>query len=876
MLRLAALALFLAAPLVAQADDHTTTLTAPDGNTVEIVRDEWGVPHIYGPTETAAFYGQGFAVAQDRLFQMETFWRVSTGRMAEIMGPSAVATDQGIRTVFYTPEERATQFDALPADVRAMLDAYIAGINAYIDLAESEPDTYLPFEYTQFPLNTMPIERWDRDKAVATLQFFMRRFGEIGGDELARLAELQAQGPDWFEANRPINDPEAYTTIQGGALATRRVQSDLTTSLTIDPAVAEGVRARREAIDDDLEAWGVPLKFGSFAALVRPEVSATGDAMLLGAPQMGNPQPDEKAITSEVEIVVAGGIHIAGMTVPGIPGVIIGRNGSQNDQRAWTLTTGTTDNTDTYAEVLGPTGQTYLFNGEQVPFQPIPSVIQVLGGDPVEYVALRTVHGPVYAQDAANGLAFSWRYTFWNRELEMVEAFYAAWNSTSLADWQQVASEIPMSFNIFYADTDQNLAYWHVGAYPVRPGDPRLPAMGTGDEEWLGFVDFADQPQAVNFDQPVLVNWNNKPEASWNQGDNMPWTDTRPGGYTRTFDGARFLSDHLTAAAGTGAGITFEEVQELNRVVRSNPLYPEYPGTFQQVLSFGTNEVTRAESVTPPGQSGFISASGVPSPHFADQWPLFLSSIGPGPILMKDFTYSADVEASITPEAIALPAGVQNRIEFEVRARNTTAETQEVVVMTTITLPDGRTFGPLFGPREVTLGVGEGIGPAPIRQTIPRGALEGGYTLSVLVMDAASGETVDSDAFDFAIGAPTTSKAAPGQVLPPVPAPEGWESVELAPEAAPLATAAALALDAPYPNPAVGTVTVPFELEAEQRVHLAVFDALGREVVVLEEGRYEAGPHEVALDASALAPGVYLLRLDAGGDVLTRRLVIAR
>ena len=167
MLRLATLCVLLALPLAAQAIDMRT-LTAPDGTTVDLVRDEYGVPRIYATTEVGAFYAQGWAVAQDRLFQMETFWRTGTGRLAEIQGSAALSTDQGIRTVYYTPEERAEQFAALPVEIQTMLDAYIAGINAYIDLAEADPATYKPYEYTQFPLNTMPITRWDRDKAVAT------------------------------------------------------------------------------------------------------------------------------------------------------------------------------------------------------------------------------------------------------------------------------------------------------------------------------------------------------------------------------------------------------------------------------------------------------------------------------------------------------------------------------------------------------------------------------------------------------------------------------------------------------------------------------------------------------------------------------------
>ncbi|OZC03200.1 penicillin acylase family protein [Rubricoccus marinus] len=650
--------LALAALLLTASAPEAQTLTAPDGSSVVISRDAYGVPRITASSEVGGFYAQGWAVAQDRLFQMETFWRAATGRLSEIQGSAALSTDQAVRTVFYTPAERAAQFDALPLAIRDGLDAYIAGINAYIDLAESDAATYKPFEYTQFPLNQGPIERWDRDKAVAVLQFFMRRFGEVGGDELARLAELEANGQEWFDANRPINDPEAFTTLDSivptvGASAPAPEASGVG---SVDPEMVAALRAEREAMEAYLRGLGVPLKLGSFAALVKANVSASGDAMLLGAPQMGNPSQTAKAVTSEVEIAIDGGFHIAGMTVPGIMGVIIGRVGTPEDQRAWTLTTGFTDNTDTFVETLA-SSTSYVYNGEPRAFEVLTDQIRVLGADDVAYTHFRTVHGPVYAEDFAGGRVFAYQYAFWDRELEMVEAFYSAWQSTSLSDWEQVASEIPMSFNLFYADTEQNVAYWHVGRYPERAVDPRLPASGVGTEEWTGIVPFEDHPQAVNFTQPILVNWNNKPSADWDQGDNVDWTDTKPGGYTRTFDGAAYLQQHLETAQASGDGITFEEVQELTRVVRSNPEYQEYPGTYQQVLSFADGSVTRAENVIPPGQSGFISAAGVPSPHFSDQWPLYISSIGEEPVRMKTFGFSAGTDTALPPEATGAALG---------------------------------------------------------------------------------------------------------------------------------------------------------------------------------------------------------------------------
>ena len=636
---------FVAAPAA-----QDLTLVGPDGRAVVIDRDAYGVPHIFADTETALFYGQGFAVAQDRLLQMEQFWRAATGRLAEIAGAAAVTQDKQVRTVFYTPAERAAQFQALSPPVRSMMAAYIAGINAYIDSTAANPARYMPYEYTQFPLNAVGIETWNQDKLVAVLQLFMRRFGEIGGQELERMAELDAKGAAWFEANRPINDPLAPTTIRNGAAsATASAPASLgrypegVTAFAAEGA--EAVRQIRAETDATLTAMGVPLKFGSFAAGVAPERTEAGDALLLGAPQMGAPSATTKAVTSEVELVGPDGLHIAGMTVPGIPGIIIGRTAG----RAWTLTTGYTDNVDTYIETL-TSASTYRYNGESRPFQPIAETFKVLGGADQTDVHYRTVHGPVYLLNAQAGFAAAWKYTFWNRELDMVEAFYDIWRANSIDKFQAAGERVTMSFNLFYADDGGDIAYWHVGKYPVRPGhvDPRLPAMGDGSEEWVGEVAFAAQPQERNPSQGYFVNWNNKPAPWWSQGDNVTWAPGRG----RAYDGVTFLDAYLQSVGQ----VSFEELQGLTRVVRSNGTYDEYPGTYQQVVELSTACTARAENVLPPGQSGFINRAGVPSPSFADQWSLYLSSAGTGDVRMKRFTFAGSAVCSKDVEDTAEPA----------------------------------------------------------------------------------------------------------------------------------------------------------------------------------------------------------------------------
>ena len=430
----------LALPLGASAQTaQDVTLTAPDGTSVTIDRDDYGVPHISGLSEEAVFFGQGFAVAQDRLFQMETFWRTALGRLAELQGPTALPQDQAIRTVYYTDAERQAQFAALPPRAQTFFTAYVDGVNAYIDSTAANPAAYLPAEYAALGFAPEP---YTVNKVVGTVQFFIRRFGEIGGEELTRLAELQANGQAWFDENRPINDPEAATTIYGGAPAPPPAPT-LYSGPAVDPAVAQALADAEAAHTQFLIDNGVPHKLGSFAAAISGSMTATGNVMLLGAPQMGQPSQTAKAITSEVELLVGapdgGGLHVAGMTVPGIPGVIIGRTRG----RAWTFTTGATDNTDTYVETItgaSPFGvPTYLYQGNSIPAELIIDTISVAGQEDVTYPHFRTVHGPVIAEDLANGLAYTYKYTFWQNELKMVEALFGLWEAESVEDFEAAA-----------------------------------------------------------------------------------------------------------------------------------------------------------------------------------------------------------------------------------------------------------------------------------------------------------------------------------------------------------------------------------------------------------------------------------------------------
>ncbi|NBC17223.1 MAG: T9SS type A sorting domain-containing protein [Bacteroidetes bacterium] len=638
-------ALVMAAPAVVVAQTCTgLALTASDAETVCIERDDFGVPEISAPTEAAVFFGQGFAVAQDRLFQLETFRRAALGRLAEL-DPSQYDTDVAIRTVFYTEAERQAQYDALPAPVQTMFDAYVAGINTYLDSMAVDPQQYKPVQFTQVP----DPEPWAVTDAVAVVQFFMRRFGQYGGEELVRAGELMQQGQAWFAENRPINDPSAPTTIgEAGGTPALRIQAEVRRD--VSPTVVREHVATQARVAQDLERLGIPT-LGSFAVVTAGDRSASGNAMLLGAPQMNGssePQADETSVVNEVELITPA-LYVAGMTVAGAPGVIIGRNRDV----AWTLTSGNSDNTDTFRETVQlQDGQpvAYQFEGDFVPFEVREETINQ-GAEATTVPVLRTAHGPVIRLDLENEQVFTHQMTFWGQELEMAAAFYDVWNATDLASFEAAIADSPMNFNIFYAGRDQHVAYFHTGKLlrsiqTLDGPDPRLPRNGDGSQEWGEdpFLPFEDLPSVVDPDDGYLVNWNNKPAPDWNNGDNVPWADV-PDRRSRTFR-VEAIDDFV----GPLSAVAFEDLLGVFGVVRD---FGSYPGTYQQVVEM-TPDYVDGSSLVPPGQSGFVDLSGTPSPHVADQWSFYQEGT------LKPFGTTVDREAPGVPGRFALQQNYPN------------------------------------------------------------------------------------------------------------------------------------------------------------------------------------------------------------------------
>lgn len=580
------------------------TLVASDSSLVTIHRDSFGVPHIVAETEVGVFFGQGFAVAQDRLYQLEISRRTAEGKMAEWFS-GWVFSDSTIRRRMYTEQERIQQFDSLDAGFQSALQSYSDGINEFLDSMTANPTAYRPFE---FETNGWSMEAWTPYKSMAIMHWRMRTFGRFGCAELARLEELQTNGSAWFDLNRPINEAGLITTIPDGASGLVRDWSY--SGMHVRPQIAEAIRLEQATIDSLYRSMGLPLKFGSFAALSTPAKSSSGNVMLYGGPQLLSGNDVQETVVNpiyELELQCPT-IHVAGMSIAGMPAVAVGRT----EQFAWTLTSGFSDNCDIYIDsTRDTTFDEYWHNSQWLSVESIEDTI-LTGGGPVIFTHYRTIHGPVVQADLANHQLFSMKLSFWGDENSMVAGLISIARSSTLGEFEAGLQQIPMSFNFFYAGTDQQIKFWHVGKYQDRTDgvDPRLPHRGDGSEEWGGIIPFDSLPIAADPAQGFFVNWNNKPATWWDNGD-IGWWSTVTSRAVRVAE--------LDAYVRPLTPFSYADL-------RNVPYAINRFGTYQQSQDISSDSFEVAHNLVAPGQSGFIDMLNQKSPHYSDQWPLHLAS----------------------------------------------------------------------------------------------------------------------------------------------------------------------------------------------------------------------------------------------------------
>lgn len=457
------------------------TLTAPGlGAPVEVVRDKWGIPHIYAQSLADAAYGLGWCHAQDRLWQMELNRRIGAGRLSEFVGPLALEADRLLRRLGLRRAAEAESAHLDPAE-QSVAEAYCRGVNA----AVARMGSRLPLEFRLLGIRPQPWTPADILSWGKVMSLFLSLNWE---EELLRYKLAQQVGPERaarLETHYPAGQP--VITAPGGEGAA--------------DVAAELLRL--------MGAARAFLPLGTAGAsnnwVVSGSRTATGKPLLANDPHLQLTVP---SIWYEAHLVCPE-TEVTGCTFPGVPMVIIGHN----QHVGWGFTNSFVDVADLYLEKWHPSEAACEFEGRWEPAQVRQEIIRVKGGPDVTETVYVTRHGPVLAGGPLGpGPALALRWAGLDPG-HFIRAFIGMNTAGDAAAFRLALRDFPTpSQNIVFADTAGNIGYVMAGLAPIRrKGTGLTPVPGwTGAYEWTGWVPFDELPQLWNPPAGYIVTANNK------------------------------------------------------------------------------------------------------------------------------------------------------------------------------------------------------------------------------------------------------------------------------------------------------------------------------------------------------------------------------
>jgi acyl-homoserine lactone acylase PvdQ len=520
---------------------------------VTILRDKaYGIPHIYGETRAETEFGAGYAGAQDRLFLMDVLRHTGRAELASFLGGSNAGADASQwQFAPYTEADLEKQIAQMPKiyghkgqQAVEDLDAYVEGINAYIAAANANP-LLKPAEYT---LLNQPMEPWKPTDIIAIASLIGGIFGRGGGNELNSALTMESfvermgkkAGRKAWLGFRSKNDPEAPTTIQKPfPYETESAFAKRGLALPEPGSVHEEKAASASAAGPNLSSIGGRLQASIEEAghasnweLVSAKHSTDGHPIAVMGPQVGYYIP---------QILMEEDLHGPGIDARGaaFAGVNLFVELGHGRDYAWSATTATSDNVDTFAEVLCKDRFHYLYKGKCLKMEKltktekwVPNQIDSTPEGQQTLVAYRTVHGIVFARGKVKGkkVAFVHERSTYFHEADSVIGFGQLNEPglvTGVKGFKKAVSDINFLFNWSYVDAN-HIAYAMSGAMPQRAKgtSPDFPILGTGQYDWKGFdpktqtadyLPFSKHPQAV--DPEYLVSWNNKQAPEWAAAD---------------------------------------------------------------------------------------------------------------------------------------------------------------------------------------------------------------------------------------------------------------------------------------------------------------------------------------------------------------------
>jgi penicillin amidase len=464
-------------------------------DSVQIIRDRWGVPHIYARNVDDLFFAQGFVQAQDRLWQMDMYRRTWSGELADMLGPAYVEHDRLARLLKYRGPWDDREWTSYHPDGKRIFEAFARGVNAFIDQAGEN----LPVE---FKLTGLKPGRWTAETSLLRTQTAMpvadaraeltlaRNVAELGAVE----ANRRANPSPWRELVIPTKlDPAAIPVEAGRALGV--LQTD-----PPRPPLLEHFARWSGALPND-NRGALENSPGSNNWVISGRLTASGRVIVANDPHRNVSNPSIRYIVH----LNAPGWDVIGATEPPLPGVAIGHNG----QIGWGLTIVGTDQSDVYVEEVNPSNVRQVrFRDAWENMRVVADTIRVKNGEPVIVEHKYTRHGPVFYEDRTRHRAYAIRSTM---HLPGSAGYLGALRYHALDDCRQFLDAqryyLAPTENMICGDASGNIAWQASAASPRRPNwHGRLPVPGTGEYEWDGLR--TDLPRELNPERGYIATAN--------------------------------------------------------------------------------------------------------------------------------------------------------------------------------------------------------------------------------------------------------------------------------------------------------------------------------------------------------------------------------
>lgn len=445
---------------------------------VEIERDRWSIPHIYAENDDDLFFGFGFAMAQDRLFQLDYLRRKASGRLAEILGQDGVANDLIARTVGLR-RIASREWGKLPEETSLLLRAFSRGVNRWIEESMSN----LPIEFALLDYEPEPWTPVDCLSIESEFRWYLTgRLHVIAIPELVK--DMIGEGP--LYESFLLGEFDEESILPPDSYPTKRTGSEAIVSLAGGGEESAGSNN-----------WGV-----------------AGDRSTSGKPLVASdPHIAIEAVSCWYEAHLSGGsFNVAGMAYVGMPAILFGRN----ERVGWSITNNICSQRDLYREKTADDDPgSFLFDGNWEPASSREETIQVKDGSPIAKTIWESRNGPIvndilpFAARTSDPISLKW-----------VGALGGGWLTAVLAmdraksvDEFHAATEcwyVP-TFSLIFGDVDGHLAYRTAGRIPIREIAERGYRPGwLPEHQWEGVVPFDEMPQVTDPDRGWLASANNR------------------------------------------------------------------------------------------------------------------------------------------------------------------------------------------------------------------------------------------------------------------------------------------------------------------------------------------------------------------------------